>query len=237
MKQRMTRRVAVIAGTTVIALGATGYAVAQSGDSREDERRAFLDDAAQRLDTTPEKLTEALEAAAIARIDAAVKDGRLTERQASEMKERVRQGGGLPFLGGPGGPGHHHRGGPPPGMTAAAGYLGLSEAELRERLMDGKSLADVAEERDKSVDGLKDAMEKAIRADVEKAVEDERLTRERADRILEDVRDRLDEKVERTGPPHRGRPDGRGGPGGPGFGPPPGDGPPPAEGDAPRSEN
>jgi hypothetical protein len=103
--------------------------------------------------------------------------------------------------------------------------------------MDGKSLADVAEDRNKSVDGLKDAMEKAIRADIEKAVEDKKLTREQADRFLEGLDERIDEKVERTGGPHGG-PGGRGGPGGPGGpppggpgGPPPGFGPPP--GDAP----
>jgi hypothetical protein len=234
MKDRLTRKVAVIVGTTVIALGVTGFAVAQSGDSRDDERKAFLNDAAQRLDVSPEKLTKALQDAAIARVDAAVKDGRLTEEQANEIKERIRQGGGVPFLGGPGGPGHHHRGGPPPGMTAAAEYLGLSEAELRERLMDGKSLADVAGDEKKSVDGLKDAMEKAIRADIAKAVEDKKITQEQADRFLEDLESRIDEKVEREGGPRgpRGPRGGRGAPGGPppggpGFGPPPGDRPPP----------
>jgi hypothetical protein len=164
-----------------------------------------------------------------------VKDGRITQEQADHMKQRIEQGGGVPGLGGPGGPGgpgHHH--GPPPGMEAAAEYLGLSEAELREQLMDGKSLADLAESKDKSVDGLKDAMEKAIRADIAKAVEDERLTQRQADRILEGLDERLDEKVERTGPPHG--PGGRGGPGGPGgrgFGPPPGGPPPPDGGEQP----
>ena len=238
MKERLTRRVAVIVGTTVLALGATGYAVAQSGDSREDERKAFLNDAAQRLDKSPEELQEALQEAAIARIDAAVKDGRLTEEQANEMKERIRSGGGIPFLGGPhgpGGPGHHHGGGPRVGMEAAAEYLGLSREELREQFEDGKSLKEIAEDRNKSVDGLKDAMEKAIRADIEKAVDDKRLTQEQADQILAGLDDRLDEKIKRKGDDHgpggRGGPGGPPPPGGPGFGPPPGDGPPPPPAD------
>ena len=245
MRGQLTRKVAVIAGTTVIALGATGYAVAQSGgDSRDEERKAFLDDAAQRLDKSPEELTKALQDAAIARIDAAVKEGRLTQAQADEMKQRVKQGDGLGFLGGrggPGGPGHHHGGpGRGAGLEAAAKYLGLSAAELHERHEDGKSLADVAKERNKSVEGLKDAMEKAIRADIADAVKDKRLTQEQADQILEDLPERLDDKIERTGPPHgRGGHGGPGGPGGPGFGPPPGDMPPPGDvpppppGDAP----
>jgi hypothetical protein len=236
MKSKLTRRVAVIAGTTVLALSGGTYAVAHGIGGGEKEREAFLDDAAERLDVTPEELTKALKEAAAARIDQAVKDGRLTQEQADEMKQRLEQGGGVPFLGGPGGPGgpggHGHHG-PPPGMDAAADYLGLSEAELREQLMDGKSLADLAEDKDKSVDGLKDAMEKAIRADIAKAVEDKRLTQEQADRILEELDGRLDEKVERTGPP-RG-PGGRHGhgPGGPGFGPPPDGAPAPDGGERP----
>ena len=232
MKDRLTRKVAVIVGTTVLALGVTGYAVAQSGDSREDEQKAFLNDAAQRLDVSPEKLTQALKDAAIARVDAAVKAGRLTEEQGNEMKERIRAGDGVPFLGGPGGPHGPGHGGPGrgAGLEAAAEYLGLSRAELHEQLHDGESLADVAGDKNKSVDGLKDAMEKAIRADIEKAVEDKRLTQEQADQILGGLESRLDEKVESEGGrgPHGGR-GGPGGPppGGPGFGPPPGDAPPP----------
>jgi hypothetical protein len=230
-KSRITKRVAIIAGTAVLALGGGTYAVAHGIGGGEQEREAFLNDAAQRLNVTPEELTKALEEAAAARIDQAQKDGRITEEQANEMKERLEQSDGLPFLGGPGGPGGHFRGGPPPGIEAAAEYLGLSRAELREQLMDGKSLADAAEAEDKSVDGLKDAMEKAIREDIEKAVDDERITRAQADRILENLDERIAEKVERTGGPGRG-PHGRG-PGGPGFGPPPG--PPP--GDAPGGDN
>jgi hypothetical protein len=229
MKQRLTKRVAVIVGASVLALSGGAYAVAQGdADDREKEREAFLGDAAQRLDTTPEKLDEALKQAALARVDAAVRAGRLTEEQGEEIKQRIEERG-VPLLGGPhGGPGFHHRGGPPPGMEAAAEYLGLEPEKLREQLMDGKSLADVAEDRDKSVDGLKRAMEKAIRADVEKAVDDGRLTRRQADRILEGLASRIDEKVERSGGP-RG-PHGRGGPG---FGPPPG-GPPPDAPPAPH---
>ena len=244
MKEKLTRKVAVIVGTAVVAMGATGYAVAQSGNSsRDDERKAFLNDAAQRLDVTPEKLTKALQDAAIARIDAAQKAGRLTEEQANQMKAHVRAGGGLPFLGGrggPGGPGHHHGGGPRAGMTAAAKYLGLTEAELHAKLEGGKSLADVAKAENKSVDGLKAAIEKAVRADIAKAVTEKKLTRAQADEILKDLKSRIADKVERKGDErrrgHHGRPGGPP-PGGPGFGPPPGGpppgGPPPPAGDEP----
>jgi hypothetical protein len=255
MREKLTRRVAVIVGTTVLALSGGAYAVAQSGDSPKDERKALLDDAAQRLDVTPQKLTQALKDAAIARIDAAVKAGRLTKAQGDEMKQHVNAGE-LPFLGGPRGPGGPHggpghRGGPPPGIAAAESYLGLSRAELRKQLEGGKSLADVAKAQNKSVDGLESAMEKAIRADIAEAVDDKKLTQAQADQILKDLPQRLADRIKDKhpgGPGHGpGRHGGRFGPGGPGgppppggdrdgdgdhgFGPPPGAPPPAAGGD------
>jgi hypothetical protein len=245
MKQRLTRRVAVIAGTTVLALSGGAYAIAQGGDPAT-ERKAFLNDAANRLNVSPEELTKALQGAAADRLDQAVKDGKLTQAQADAIKKRMQQDGGVPFLGpppgGPGGPGggpgvFRHRG-PPPGIAAAAKYLGLSQAELRKQLMSGKSLADVAKAENKSVDGLKDAIKAAITADIKKAVDDKKLTQAQADEFLKDLDARVDEKVTRKGdrgpggPGHRhGRPGF--GPPPPGFGPPPGDAapaPPPSSG-------
>jgi len=236
MKSRLTRRVAVIAGTTVLALSGATFAVANGIVGGEKERDAFLNDAAQRLNVTPDELTKALKEAAAARIDQAQKDGKITKEQADEMKQRLEQSDGLPFLGRHG-PGEVHRVGPPPGITAAADYLGLTEKELHEQLIDGKSLADVAKAENKSVDGLKDAMEKAIRADIAKAVDDKKLTQAQADRMLENLDERIAERVEQDGPPgpkfhRRGGP---GGPDGPGFGPPPGGPPPPDAPEPPES--
>jgi hypothetical protein len=245
MKQRLTRRVAVIVGSTVLALSGGAYAIAQGGDPAT-ERKAFLNDAANRLNVTPEELTKALQGAAADRLDQAVKDGKLTQAQADAIKKRMQEDGGVPFLGPPGGPGGPHGGpgvfrhnGPPPGIAAAAKYLGLSNAALRKQLESGKSLADVAKAQDKSVDGLKDAIKAAITADIKKAVDDKKLTQAQADEFLKDLDARVAEKVNRKGGEgprgfgHRhGRP-GFGPPPPPGFGPPPGDAapaPPPSSG-------
>jgi hypothetical protein len=45
-----------------------------------------------------------------------------------------------------------------PAMKAAADYLGLSQAQLRAQLQSGRSLADVAKARGKSVSGLEGAI-------------------------------------------------------------------------------
>jgi hypothetical protein len=89
--------------------------------------------------------------------------------------------------------------GAPPGtdlLEAAADYLGMDEADLREALRDGKSLADLAKEKDKSVDGLEQALRDEIRRDADQAVEDGALTKEQADRLVEKLRGRVDKLVE-----------------------------------------
>jgi hypothetical protein len=81
-------------------------------------------------------------------------------------------------------------------METAADYLGMDKAGVREALRDGKSLADLARERSKSVDGLKQALVGATREDADRAVEDGVLTKEQAGRLVEKLSRAVDELVE-----------------------------------------
>ena len=83
------------------------------------------------------------------------------------------------------------------GLDGAAKYLGLTDAQLRGQLRSGKSLAQIADARSKSLDGLKSAIEAAVKSDLDKAVADKRLTQAQEDHILSDLHDRLDEIVTR----------------------------------------
>ena len=179
----------------VLAIGA-GAAIGATGGSGD----GFLADVAKRLGISEEKLTDAIQDARIAQIDAAVKAGDLTEEQGAELKERVRSGAGLAF-----GPGFGHRGpfghGPGRGahtdmLEAAAGYLGVTVASLRESLRDGQSLADVAKAKGKSVDGLKAALRTAVREDLDEAVTDGKLTKAQADELAERLNEHVDRMVE-----------------------------------------
>jgi polyhydroxyalkanoate synthesis regulator phasin len=205
----MTRRLRLalaLAGAGVVSAGAVAFAQAQ-GDDAEAERRAFLEDAAGRLGVEPDALESALEEAAIARIDALVEAGELDEEQARFLQERIRSGAfPLPGLrGGPGewrlgpmhggAPGLFHAGGPGL-LEAASGYLGLGEDALRERLLAGESLAEIAEAEGRSVDGLKDVIVARMEARLDEAVEQGFLTRERADALLERMREHVDALVD-----------------------------------------
>ena len=70
------------------------------------------------------------------------------------------------------------------GLDAAATYLGVSEEELDNQLEAGKSLADVARAKGKSVDGLVDALVADAKNRLDEEVSEGDLTRAQADQIL-----------------------------------------------------
>jgi hypothetical protein len=147
-------------------------------------------------------LEQAILDAAKADLDKAVAAKDLTQSQADDILANLKShideiaNGALRFRGrgGPGGPGHWGR---PFGadLSAAAKYLGLSESDLRARLRDGDSLADVAKAQGKDVGGLQDAIVAAAKADLDKAVADKRLTQSQADDILSALKAHADDLV------------------------------------------
>lgn len=203
MKKLKSRRVlaAVLAGAAVVGGGGAAIATAQT---ESKSPTAFLDAVAKHLGISSEKLQDATKAAAIDQVDAALADGKITKEQAERLKERIESGEFGPFLG-PGffGPPRFFRGGPhefhlhAPGdqLSAAADYLDLTVAELREKLRDGQSLADVAKAQGKSVDGLEQALLAEAKKKLNEAVSDGDLTQAQADEIFERIESRIDDVV------------------------------------------
>jgi len=175
-----------VGAAAVIAVAAGGgaaFAVNRtSADSPRTEREAFLADVAGRLGVSVDDLRRAF-------------------REAAEA--RGWKGGERPFRHGPLGRGFGHG----PGhvvhesFDAAATYLGLTRQELFGRLMDGKSLADVAGEQGKSVDGLEQAIRAAIVERLDAAVADGRLTEAKKQELLGRLDSIVDDLVQRSRPP------------------------------------
>jgi uncharacterized protein YidB (DUF937 family) len=94
--------------------------------------------------------------------------------------------------------GHHRFGAPFEGVSAAAEALGMSASELRTALRDGRTIADVAEERGVDVQAVIDAM-------VAEATE--RID-ERAAEAKEDLPERVTDLVNGEVPDHPGGPRG-----------------------------
>ncbi len=160
-------------------------------------------------------MQSALEGAYDDRLDAAVAAGKITKEQAEAMKQRFRSGP-IPFPGGrPGGFGHgglEHAGIPP--LAAAATYLELTQAELLAQLESGKTLAQIAQAKGASVDGLKKALAARGEEEARAAVKAGRLTQAQADDLEARMAEHLDDLVNGVG--HAGRERGRHVPG---FGP------------------
>jgi hypothetical protein len=222
MKPGFKNKVALTGAALAAAAFAGGaYAATQSGSG---SRQQFLNDVAHRLNVTPDQLRAALKGAMIDRINQAVKDGRISQAQADKLEQRINQGQ-LPLgLGGRGfgGPGF---GGPRFGhpivdaeLSAAAGYLNLTEAQLIDQLQGGKSLAQVAKDKGKTTAGLEQAMTAAFKARLDKAVSAGRITQSQEQAALKWFQARLDDRVNhglKFGLAHGGRGAFPGGPGGP----------------------
>jgi hypothetical protein len=193
----------LVAGAAVLAAVSAGAALAADRLlTPKQESQAIINDAANRLGVTPSALSDALKAAFKARIDAAVANGTITKARGDELKARI-DSGDVPFFGAPGlrggpfhGPGHALFG----ALDAAATYLGVSESSLRESLMNGKSLAQIAKDKDKSVDGLVDAIVAAERKELAAAVSAGRLTDAQRDSIEQELPARVRAMVNGEGP-------------------------------------
>ena len=83
-------------------------------------------------------------------------------------------------------------------LAVAAQYVGLERRALAGELRSGKSLAQVATARGKSVDGLKQALLTALKTRLDARVAAGRLPAERAQRLLARAQQRIDRLVNRT---------------------------------------
>jgi AraC-like DNA-binding protein len=201
----MTRTHKVVAGgAALLAVVVAGGAIAATKAlSPREERQAVLNDAARQLGVEPQELTDALKQALKNRVDAAVGDGRLSQEQGARLKERIDVNE-LPFLGLGPGPGFRHRRGPGPfhaKFEAAAVFLEMTRAELREALQDGKTLAQVARDRGKSIDGLVDALVAEAEKKLDQAVEEGHLTDAERDDMVAGLEERITAAVNGRFPP------------------------------------
>jgi AraC-like DNA-binding protein len=200
--QIRSRHKLLAAGAAVAAVAGAGGAIAatQSGGT---PRQAFLNDAAGRLHVSPQQLDGALKGAFLDRLNQAVKDGRLTQAQADRIRQRANSGA-MPWFGHERGRFGHERGHFRGGhlarhglLAAAAHYLDLTPQQLRTQLRSGKTLAQIAQARGKSVEGLKTALSTAIKTRLDRAVAHGRLSSTREQRILARLPQLLDRLVNR----------------------------------------
>ncbi len=208
---RMKTKLIAGAGAVFAAAGG-GVAIAATQLSPAEENKAIVADAAKQLGVDPTKLNDALEQALENRIDARVKDGTLTEAQATQLKARIAAGD-VPLFASPRGgdrDGRHGGRGFGQHLDAAATYLGVTPAALRTQLEAGKTLADVAKAQGKTVAGVVAALVADEKKELDAAVAAGKLTAAQRDQLLTGVEARITAMVngERPagGPKGFGRP-------------------------------
>ncbi|HLG07479.1 MAG TPA: hypothetical protein VI409_02285 [Gaiellaceae bacterium] len=171
--------VTAIVGAGALLIGG-GVAVAGPGDgdrsARCGERLAKI---AEARGVSVEQLQADIKARLLARVDAAENAGRISSERAAQLRERISVGSLCQ--------GARHgkaRLAARSMLRAAAEFLGLDRAELREQLP-GNSLAGLAQKQGKSVDALKAAMLAPAKERLAKAVAAGRITQAQADAALE----------------------------------------------------
>ena len=163
---------------------------------------------AQEQGVDVQTVIDAMVADATAHTDHAVQDGKLTADQANERKANLQEritklvNEGKPKGGGPRGHG--------PKLDAAAKALGVSTDDLRGQLRDGKTIAQVADDRNVDKQKVIDAMVADATEHIDQAVKDGKLTADQANERKSGLKDRITTLVN-DGP----QKDREGGPGGP----------------------
>jgi hypothetical protein len=158
----------------------------------------FLDTLASELGASREEMLAAGQAAAKAAVDAAVEAGDLDEERAVELKERIdaieeaQCGGLLRGIGHPFARGFAHGFVRADVLDAAADALGIESSELFQKMVDGDSLEDVAEDVGTSYQDVKGEVLAELDSDLQAAVE-EGMAQERADAIHDRIAEWLDD--------------------------------------------
>jgi competence protein ComGC len=203
--------VALVAILGIVTIGAVALAQdSDNGTTAPFNFREKLHEAiANVLGIDVEKYDSAVDTAQKQVLDEAVSEGYLTQDQADQMQERMDQGSGPGFYGGLMGPrggmwgrGFGHggfMGGPENSLVSvAADKLGMTVDELATELRGGKSIADVAGEKGMDTQTIVEAYMAQLKANLDQAVTNGRITQTQADSMLQQAEERMSDLLNNT---------------------------------------
>lgn len=180
----------------------------KEGDERtnkEELRDAYLARLAQELGISQQDLEGALTRTALAMLDQAVADGRISEDEAAKIRQRIESGDLVPI--GPGfgirHGGHMFAKGFHLGVELSdlASFLGVDEQVVTDGLRNGQSLAQIAEASGKSRDELRAHLLSQLDERLSKAVADGDITQAQADERRTEAESHIDDLIDREGFP------------------------------------
>jgi hypothetical protein len=182
-------------------------------------RDFFLNAFASHLGVSSDKVKEAYSGAYSDTLDQAVKDGKITQEQADQLKNKLANGmnqGDIPGFSEPRG-GRHGFGGrgfegggfgftKGLGLDSFAKALNMSVTDLSTALRSGKTIADVAKEQNVDLTQVKTHVLADLKATLDQAVTNGKLTQTQADTIYSRTESNFDNLVNQKWPerPFRG---------------------------------
>ena len=186
-------------------------APAQSGIAAYEN--IFLDAFAKRLGVTVDAIKNAYAGALGDTLNQAVQDGKITQNQADQIQNKYQNmqnkaalpGFFLPFERGLGrferrGAGRFGFGVREFGVASFAKALNMPEADLISELKSGKTIADIAAEKNINLDQVKTSVLNDIKARLDQAVQNGNLTQNQADNIYQQASNRIDNLMNQTLP-------------------------------------
>lgn len=186
----------------VAAAGAVVYAQDDGSGGPFDFNGKFREAIAEILGISVDEYDAAVEKAQGQVVDEALDEGWLTEEQAELLRWRMEQapGPGMPGMGR--GFDKFGRGlmvGGDNLLSIAADELGMGLTDLLTELQDGKSIADVAEEKGVDTQAIVDAYLAQLQEKLDEAVAEGRITQNQADYQLERAEQRVTDHLNDTG--------------------------------------
>ncbi|MEZ4865755.1 MAG: hypothetical protein R3C14_30865 [Caldilineaceae bacterium] len=157
------------------------------------EAGTTLEELAATQGVTIEEVQAAAKASAIAQVNQAVTDGKITQEQADQIIEHINNSdfplGGPEHPGHPGGPAEGLRGIVDPDVIKGviADTLGLTVEELDAAHDAGTTLEELAATQGVTIEEVQAAAKASAIAQVNQAVTDGKLTQEQADQIIEHI--------------------------------------------------
>ena len=185
---------AALAGATALLAGAGAALAGEDNPDRSARCEERLARIAERQGISVAELEARIKARALARIEAALEAGRISNERAAALRQRVAEGNLCP------GRRHGRVASTARGMLCAAGeYIGLTKEQLRAQLP-GTSLTALAEKQGQSVVGLKAAMVAPGKERIAKALAAGKITQAQADNALARLQKLADNLASRVFP-------------------------------------
>jgi len=195
----MNKKILLITLTALAILGIWGFiikvpvaAAKESGPSK-----SIISRVAEILGIDSTNLVNAFKQAKAEKVDQALQDGKITQKQADKIKEKINNSefGGLKF-----GIRSELRNSLRNNIQDLANYLDMDIKDLLDQFASGKTIASIVEENGKGVEEVKIYLIEKANGKIDKAVTDGKITQEQADKIKENLNERIDNFLNKERP-------------------------------------